>query len=121
MKKKDKIDVLNQALENNVIATCYFTYYRCHMHYYVGDVNDKFLYGIEEDDFSLDGYEIRKLSKLKKVYIRDDKTDEINELLGTKNDIYYPNIKLNSWKDIFNNDFLKDELRQFSNVLIYHY
>ena len=112
-KKNDKINIINSSILDKKIITCYFTYRDYYVHYYAGAVTDKFLFAIEEYDFSLNGYEITKLSKLKKVKIRDDKTDEINEMLGNKKDISYPNINLNSWKDILESNCLKDELIEF--------
>ena len=64
-------------------------------------VNDKFFLGQEEDDFLLDGYCIQKISRLKKVEIKDDKCNEINELLGVTDGIRMPEVDINSWKTIF--------------------
>lgn len=110
MKKSDKIDVLLTAKDKVLNTTCYYSYNYYWSHHYVGDVNNRFVFGIIEDDFILNGYIIRKLSRINKVLVRNDITEKIGEMLGIKNQINYPSININSWKDIFSNECFKDEL-----------
>jgi hypothetical protein len=70
-------------------------------YYYPNAVNDKFLLGQEEDDFSLDGYCIRKISQLKKVEIKDDLCNAINKFNGTHEKIKMPPVDISSWQSIF--------------------
>lgn len=101
MKKQEKIDLIQQGI--NEISTCrlYFTYEPGYFYSYPNAVNDKFVLGQEEDDFLLDGYFIRKISHLKKIEIRADKCNHINKIFGITNQIIDPNIDISSWQSIF--------------------
>ena len=67
MKLVEKISLLKESMLTKKMATCYFTNDNEYIHYYVREVNDKFFLGLEEFDFDIRGYEIRKLSRIKKV------------------------------------------------------
>lgn len=101
MKLTDKLNVLNKSKETRKMATCYFTYDASYVHYYVIDVNKKFIFGAEEFDFAIKGNEIRRMSRLKKCKMRNDKTDEINEKMGLTRLIEFPNVDISNWKSIF--------------------
>lgn len=101
MKKQEKIDIIQSGIEHPAICRCYFTYDPNYFYYYPNAVNDKFILGQEEKDFMLDGYSIRKLSHLKKVEIKNDKCNEINQMLGITDQIIHPNIDIQSWHSIF--------------------
>ena len=92
------------------MATCYFINDNEYIHYYVREVNDKFFLGLEEFDFDIRGYEIRKLSRIKKVVMRDDKTNEINEKMGLTRILEHPYIDLSTWQTILNNEVFHNEL-----------
>ena len=66
MKKQDKLDLIQSAIEKPQLCRCYFTYDDNCYYYYPNAVNEMFLLGQEENDFLLDGYCIRKISQLKK-------------------------------------------------------
>ncbi len=101
MKKQEKIELIQKAIQERLICRCFFTYDPNYFYYYPNAVSDKFILGQEEDDFLLDGYSIRKLSHLKKVEIKDDKCPEINRLFGIEAQVSDPNIDLGSWYRIF--------------------
>lgn len=101
MKKQDKLNTIQQAIEKTEICRCHFTYDKNYYYYYPNAVNDKFLLGQEEDDFALDGYCIRKISQLKKVEIKDDLCNTINKFNGTHEMIRMPPVDISSWKSIF--------------------
>ena len=102
MKKQEKIEVIEQAINNTEILRCYFSYDQSFYHYYYPiAVNDKLLLAVEEDDFILDGYAIRKLSHLKLAEIKDDKCNEINKALGLTDGIVDPKIDISSFESIF--------------------
>lgn len=102
MKKQDKLDTIQHAIDNTEICRCYFTYNDgFYIYYYPNAVNDKFLLGQLEDDFLLDGYCIRKISQLKKVEIKDDKCNEINKHFGLTDQIKMPPVDISDWKSIF--------------------
>lgn len=65
-------------------------------------MSDKFIFGIEENDFILDGFQIRKISNIKKVELKDDLYVKINEKHEILKGVIKPDIDLTSWKTIFN-------------------
>ena len=101
MKKQEKLDIIRRGIAETDICRCYFTYDKNHYYYYPNAVNDKFLLGQEEDDFTLDGYCIRKISQLKKVEIKDDLCNVINKFNGTHEKIKMPPVDISSWQSIF--------------------
>jgi len=101
MKRQDKLDLIQSAIESPKMCRCYFTYDDNYYYYYPNAVNEKFLMGQEENDFLLDGYCIRKISQLKKVEIRNDKCNEINKQIGLTEQIKMPSVDISDWKSIF--------------------
>ncbi len=126
MKKQEKLDIIGGAIRETEICRCWFTYDENFYYYYPNAVNDKFMVGQEENDFSLDGYCIRKISQLKKVEIKNDKCNQINQYIGLTKQIAMPAVDITSWKTIFDslmlqNDFviIEDEINeQFAIGLI---
>ena len=101
MKKQEKIDLIQKSVDEIEICRCYFIYDPNYYYYCPNAVNEKFILGQEENDFSLDGYCIRKISHLKKVEIKDDKCNEINKLFGITNQLSAPCVDIGSWRSIF--------------------
>lgn len=101
MKKEEKIKTLNDCIGTNLLCRCYFKYDINYFYFYVHSVNDKFLLVQEEDDFITDGYQIRKVSDLKKLKIRDDLCAHINEMIGVTNAVVCPDVDISSWQTIF--------------------
>ena len=87
MKRQDKLDMIQSAIETPQLCRCYFTYDDNYYYYYPNAVNEKFLLGQEENDFLLDGYCIRKISQLKKVEIKNDLCNAINQQIGLHHQI----------------------------------
>ena len=50
MKKQDKLDMIQSAIETPKLCRCYFTYDENYFYYYPNAVNEKFLLGQEEND-----------------------------------------------------------------------
>lgn len=102
MKKQEKLELIQRAISEKEICRCYFSYDEGSYFYcYPNAVNDKFILGQEEDDFLLDGYFIRKISQLKKVEIRADNCNKINQMLGVTNQIAHPGVDISDWRSIF--------------------
>ena len=101
MKKQEKINLIQKAIQETVICRCYFVYDQNYFYYYPNAVNEKFFLGQEEDDFLLDGYCIRKISQLKKIEVKDDKCQKINMLFGITDQVVDPGIDISSWQSIF--------------------
>jgi hypothetical protein len=108
MKKQDKLDLIQNAIENPQLCRCFFTYDDNYYYYYPNAVNEKFLLGQEENDFILDGYCIRKISQLKKVEIRDGICNTINQQIGLHQQIIMPPVDISNWKTIFDSLMVLD-------------
>ena len=98
MKKAEKQEVLKGAIGTYQLCRCHFNYDPNYWYYYIFDVSDKLLFGAEEDDFTLDGFEIRKISDLKKVEINDALCVKMNEEAQILKDLQVPKIDITSWK-----------------------
>ena len=101
MKKQEKIDLIQRGIEERALCRFYFAYDQNYFYYYPLAINEKFVLGQEEDDFILDGYHIRRISHLKKVEVKEDKCQEINQLFGIADQVTDPQIDISSWRDIF--------------------
>ena len=101
MKKQDKLNLIQSAIENPQLCRCYFTYDENYYYYYPNAVNEKFLLGQEVNDFLLDGYCIRKISQLKKVEIKDDMCPKIIKAEGILDGLTPPEIDITDWHSAF--------------------
>jgi hypothetical protein len=101
MKRDEKIKVFKDNIGTYNILRCYFDYDRNYYYFYGIDINNKLMYGIEEDDFSIDGFQIRKVSNLKKIELRNDITSKIGEELRVLDNVEIPNIDITSWESVF--------------------
>ena len=59
------------------------------------------MYVIEDDDFSTDGFQIRKLSNLKKIKMRNSLVDKICYDLMVIENVEVLNIDITSWESVF--------------------
>lgn len=101
MKKSEKLARLQGSIGTYDLCRCYFSYDENYWYFYILGCSDKFMFGVEEDDFILDGLEIRKISDLKKLEIKDDVCSQINEKNGLLRDVEKPDINLFSWQTVF--------------------
>ena len=101
MKKQDKIDLLQKGIDETATCRCFFSYEPSFFYCYPHAVSSQFLLGQEEDDFTLDGYFVRKIAHLEKVEMRTNKCDEINRIFGVAEQVNNPQIDISSWRSIF--------------------
>lgn len=101
MNKSDKISILHNSLGTYNLCRCYFNYDDNYWYFYVLNYSEKLLLGIEEEDFILDGFQIRKISDLKKIEVKDDICVKINEEKKLLENIKIPKIDLSSWRAVF--------------------
>lgn len=101
MKKLEKLKCLHNASGTYDLCRCYFSYDENYWYFYILGHSDRLMFGIEEDDFILDGFQIRKISDLKKVEIKDDVCVKINEKNGLLRDVEKPDVDLTSWQTAF--------------------
>ena len=112
MKKEKKLAILMNSKNTYDLCRCYFKYDINYFYFYIFDFNNKFFLGLEEDDFITDGFQIRKISDMKKIELKDDKCIEFNRQNKLLDGINVPNININSWKDIFKS------LKELNRIII---
>ena len=101
MKKPDKINLLHNSIGTYRLCRCYFKYDLNYWYFYILDHSDKLFMGVEEDDFMLDGFQIRKISDLNKIEIKNDLCAKINEETNILANICKPDVDISSWKTVF--------------------
>ena len=101
MKKSKIIKRLKKAAGTYKICRCYFNHIDDYFYFYILDYSDKLMLGIEEDDFILDGFEIRKVKQINRIEFRDDACVKINKERLILADVVTPVIDLTSWKTVF--------------------
>ena len=101
MKKADKIQLLHDSIGTYNLCECLFTYDVSDRYLYILDYSDNFLFGIEECDFLLDGFQIRKISDLKKIETYSGLASKINEENNLLADVKKQKVDLSSWKTVF--------------------
>lgn len=100
---KTKIkEIVNNSINQRNLCRIFFRYDVNYFYYYPLVSGDKLFLGIEEDDFILDGYSIRRYVDVKKVQIKDDKCVEILKREGIENSIQTPNVDVSNWETVFN-------------------
>ena len=112
MKKSEKLNCLHDATGTYDLCRCYFSYDENYWYFYILGCSDKLMLGIEEDDFILDGFQIRKISDLKKIEIKDDVCVKINEKNGLLRNVEKPDVDLSSWEAAF------ESLKSFGRFVI---
>lgn len=101
MKKSKKLEIISSSKGTYDLCRCYFDYHKNYWYFYILDYSEKFLFGIEENDFQLNGFQIRKISDLKKIEIKDDLCTKINKDKKILDNVNAPAVQLLSWYDIF--------------------
>ena len=101
MKKEIKLNTLLSAKNTYDMCRCYFKYDINYFYFYIFDVSNKLFLGLEEDDFITDGFQIRKLSDIKKIELKDDACVDINRQNKLLEGVKSPNVNINSWHDVF--------------------
>lgn len=101
MKKSQIIKCLKKAAGTYKICRCYFKFIDDYFYFYILDCSDKFMLGIEEDDFILDGFEIRRIKHINNIDFRDDACVKINKERQILAGVLTPDIDLTSWETVF--------------------
>ncbi len=96
MKKQEKIDLIASSIGNGQIVRMYYKYDENYWYFYPHAVNEHLWLGQEENDFQLNGYQIRKISDLIKAEIKDDLCAKINVWKGIVDGIHAPEVDITS-------------------------
>ena len=101
MKKSKKLKCLRNLLGSYNYGRCYFKYDTFYLYFYILDCSEKIFLGVEEYDFQLNGFHIRRISDMKEIEIKDDLCVKINRENKLLENIEKPDIDLSSWKKLF--------------------
>lgn len=115
MKKVDKITCLQKAAGTYHLCGCIFDYNDDCCYYYILEYSDKLLLAIEEDDFILNGFMVRKLSDLQKLEIKDNVCAQINRKNRLLDNVLKPEINLDSWKSVLESLALSEQFLIIEN------
>lgn len=101
MTKKKIKEIVNNSINQRNLCGMLFRYDCNYRYYYPLITNDKLFLSVEEDNFILDGYSIRRYVDLKKIRIRDDNCIEILKKEGIVDSIQTPDIDITNWETVF--------------------
>jgi hypothetical protein len=112
MKKQEIISMLTLCKSHKKLLKFTFDFSDYNTYYYPFIIGENYFVGIEEDDFMLDGYEIRPYNVIKNIEYRDGLYSYINEKEGLFDSIIFPEVNLNSWSTIF------ESLKKMNKIII---
>ena len=102
MKKEKIITCIENASGTYELCRCWFEYNKSnYWYYYILDFNAKFFLGIEENDFQLNGFQIRRIADIKKIEPRTDACTLINRKQEILKNVKKPVLNLGSWQMLF--------------------
>ena len=101
MKKSEMKEFVRKAAQNKDLCRTYFKYDAYYTYHFPLLVNDKLFLSATEDDFILDGFEIKRFCDLKKVEVKDDMAAKITKAETKIFDLPIPQIDLSDWRSAF--------------------
>ena len=101
MKKEKIVTCIENANGTYELCRVYFEYDKNYWYYYILDFNAKLFLGAVEDDFQLNGFQIRRMDDIKKVETRNDVCTMINREREILKNVKKPGINLGSWQTVF--------------------
>ena len=93
--------VLSAAVESPKICRVFFKYDSNYFYYFPLSVGQKLFLAANEDDFSIDGYTVRRIKDVLDVRIKDDKCLEIDIAGGLLDHLDAPEIDITDWYSAF--------------------
>ncbi len=99
MKKEDKINEIQFAINEGLICNIFFKNCEYYLNLIPINIIGNYILFYNEYDFLINGFSIRKLSDIKKIKTKDDLCNKILKKEVTLP--IYPKIDLNNWKTIF--------------------
>ncbi len=101
MKKEKIITCIENAAGTYELCRCWFEYDKNYHYFYIFDFNAKLFLGMEEDDFQLNGFQIRRIADIRKIETRMDACTLINREYEILKNIKRPAVNLGSWQTAF--------------------
>ena len=95
---KDQMkELMKQAIDPHKICRVFLNYDVNYFYYFPLTVGERLFLGVEEDDFIIDGYSIRRFRDVVKVEIKDDKCLEIVNAEGILENLVIPDVDITDW------------------------
>ncbi|MBR1555450.1 MAG: hypothetical protein IJ644_08685 [Oscillospiraceae bacterium] len=101
MKKEKIITCIENASGTYELCRCWFEYDKDYWYFYILDFNAKLFLGIEEDDFQLNGFQIRRIADMRKIETKMDTCTLINRKQEILKNVKKPAVNLGSWQTVF--------------------
>ena len=101
MKKEKIITCIENASGTYELCRCWFEYEKNCRYFYILDFNAKLFLGTAEEDFQLNGFEIRRIADIKKIETRTDACTLINRKQEILKNLKKPMVNLGSWQTVF--------------------
>lgn len=103
MKKSEKMEVINQSIQNKNLCRVGYKYNDYLKYLFPLIANEKLFLSSKEEDFDFCGYHISRISNINSIDIRTsgDRLFEIIKAEGLSKYFDVPNIDLSNWKTVF--------------------
>ena len=102
MKKTEVIELFRNSIETKQLIRLYLKYDAYYTHWFPLGASEKLFYVLEEDDFTINGFSIRRFRDVKKLEIKDDKKyAEILKAEKVLDGVSAPEIDLTNWYSVF--------------------
>lgn len=114
MKRKKLEKRVRKAIKGRRLTNVYFRYDANYFRVIPLAMGDELLLTAEEDDFQLDGFAVRRLEDVDRLWLKDDLCTSILKREGVLDELDVPAIDLTSWRTV-----LKGLMALGENVMIY--
>lgn len=104
------IEIIERSVKTKELIAIKANYNHEALFFYSLALNEDFYLGVEEFDFELDGYQIRKVEDISDCKIIDNFSAKINVLEGLPEKVIDYKIDLTSFETIFNNLMYMDKI-----------
>jgi len=101
MTKAEIRETVETCMKNRKLCRAFMRYDLNYFYYFPLMLNDNLFLGIEEDDFLLDGYSIRRFRDVTKAEVKDDIYVKILKEEGIIDSIVVPNVDITNWQSVF--------------------
>ncbi len=102
MKKEEKRSFLKIVEGTYTLCKCNFEFSENNFNYYILGSSNNLFYVANEEDFIINGFEIRNISDLDFIDINRSACSKINEINKLLANLNAPNIDLCSWETVIN-------------------
>lgn len=113
MTKKQIKEIIETCSKERKLCRIFLRYDLNYSYLFPLILNDKLFLGIEEDDFILDGYFVRRFNDVIKAQFRNDMCEKILKDEGIVDSIVVPDIDIANWEAVF-----KSLERAHKNVIV---